>query len=364
MTAPFDTVPSDTAPFDTVIGHEGVVALLREELASPAQAYLFVGPSNVGKASVAREFAARLVGADDRDATRRALTGNHPDLVSVAPEGRTAITVDQARMIVSGAVRSPLEADSKVFLLEEASMLNDEAANALLKSIEEPIASTTFVLVADSEDDLPPTVSSRCRTVVFGRVGEDEIVAGLVHRGIDEEQAERAARISGGRPGLAVALATEPKVAAFRKAWLEVPEGLTGHPGDAYLQVKHVLAATEPLLAAVKQRQEAEIDAAYPDGSPPKSVTERHHRELGRSSDALYVTGLELLASLYRDVAAAQFGAPVHNTDVGVVSLTLVTPSTAVANAERVMEAIEAIHANQRPQLALAALFVDLGTDG
>lgn len=351
-------------PFSTVIGHDAVLALLRSELEAPSQAYLFVGPSNVGKASVAREFASELIAEGDEGIVRRAREGNHPDCIVVAPEGRTSITVDQARMIVSGAVRSPLEADTKVFLLEEASMLNDEAANALLKSIEEPIASTRFVLVADSEDDLPATVASRCRTIVFGRVMEEEIVAGLVRQGIEPDQAARAARISGGRPGLAVALATEPQVATFRQAWLDVPDGLTGHPGDAYLQVQRVLDATEPLLAAVKRRQEAEIEAAHPDGSVPKSVVDRHQRELGRSSDALYGTGLELLASLYRDVAAAQFGAPIQNSDVGVGALTRVVPSTAVANAERVMDAIDALKANQRPQLALAALFVDLATDG
>ena len=243
-------------------------------------------------------------------------------------------------------------------------MLIYAAANAFLKAIVEAFASVRFVLVAESEDDLPPTIASRCRTVVFGRVGESEIVDGLQRQGIDPEQAGRAARISGGRPGLAVALATEPRVAAFRDAWLAVPEELTGHPGDAYRQVQSVLAATEPLLEAVKRRQQDEVASLYPAGDVPKAVTDRHARELGRSSDALYVTGLELLASLYRDVAAAQFGAPVQNTDVGVLSLTRVTPAIAVANAERVLDAIEALKANQRPQLALASLFVDLGADG
>ena len=349
--------------FDSVIGHGAIVDLLGSELASPAQAYLFVGPSNVGKASVARVFAARLVAGDDPDILRRALEGQHPDLISVTPEGRTSITVDQARSIVSAAVRSPLEADTKVFLLEEASLLNDEAANALLKTIEEPIASSRFVLVAESEEDLPATVASRCRTVVFGRVPDAEIVEGLVRQGIEESQATQAARISGGRPGLAVALATEPKVVAFREAWLSVPDRLTGHPGDAYRLVAEVLEATDPLLEAVKRRQESEVSLAYGDGDVPKLVQERHQRELSRSSDALYVTGLELLASFYRDVAAAQFGATVQNTDVGVTSLTRVLPATAVSNAERVLEAIEALQANQRPQLALAALFVDLGID-
>ncbi|MFV1970919.1 MAG: ATP-binding protein [Acidimicrobiia bacterium] len=349
--------------FADLVGHGGVLDLLESELASPSQAYLFVGPSNVGKASVARRFAAVLVGGEDAEAVRRAKAGSHPDLVLIAPEGRSSITVDQARGVVSSAVLSPLEAGRKVFLFEEASMLNDEAANALLKTIEEPIATTTFVLVAESEDDLPPTVSSRCRSIVFGRVSEEDIAAGLVERGVDPDDATRAARISGGRPGLAVALAREPRVASFRDTWLSIPGQLTDHPGDAYRVAAEVMDATEPLLAAVKQRQVAELEKDHPDGNIPKPVLERQQRELARATDALYVTGLELLATFYRDTASAQLGAPVQNTDIPVSSLTRVTTETAVQNASRVLDTIDSLHANQRPSLALAALFLDLGTD-
>lgn len=350
--------------FAGVIGHKSVVDLLRSELENPAQAYLFVGPSNVGKAHVAREFAARLVGRADSDAVRRGLEATHPDVIVVAPDGRSSITVDQARSVVSSAVLAPLEANAKVFLFEEASMLNDEAANALLKTIEEPIRSTSFVFVADSEDDLPSTVASRCRTVVFGRVNLEDVIDGLVANGVEADTASEAAQISGGRPGLALALATEPSVAAFRSTWLSVPAELTDHPGDAYRLVGEVLAATEPLLDALKRRQESELEGQYPDGSAPKAFLDRQQRELSRTSDALYVTGLELLASFYRDTAASQLGGPVQNADVDVSLLTRVDVPTAVANADRVFAAIDALKANQRPSLALASLFVDLGSDG
>ncbi len=349
--------------FADLVGHGGVLDLLNSELDNPAQAYLFVGPSNVGKASIARRFAAVLVGGDDDDAVRRAKSGSHPDLVLISPEGRTSIMVDQARGVVASAVRSPLEAGRKVFLLEEAQMLNDEAANALLKTIEEPIPTTTFVLVAESEDDLPATIPSRCRTIVFGRVPEADIAAGLVELGVDAQSAADAARISGGRPGLAVALAREPRVGSFRDAWLSVPDKLTDHPGDAYRISAEVIDATEPLLEAVKRRQEAEVDRDFPDGEAPKLVTERQQRELARASDALYVTGLELLASFYRDTASAQLGGQVQNTDIPVASLTRVSTGTALENAYRVFDTIDALRANQRAHLALAALFLDLGTD-
>jgi DNA polymerase-3 subunit delta' len=350
--------------FDSIIGHDDVVALLDSELDHPAQAYLFVGPSNVGKATVARRFAAALVAGGDEAAFVRAANSNHPDVIVVAPDGRTAITVDQARAVVSSAVLSPLEAARKVFLLEEASMLNEAAANALLKTIEEPIRSSAFVLVADSEDDLPMTIASRCRTVVFGRVRESEVVDGLVRQGVEVERAEEAARISGGRPGLALALATEPAAAAYRDAWLSVPAELTDHPGDAYRLAAKVLAATEPLLAAVKRRQAGEIERDYGSEPAPKAVQERQERELKRASDALHITGLELLAAFYRDTAAAQLGADVQNTDIPVGLLTRIDVPTAVARAERVFETIDALKANQRINLALAALFVDLGDDG
>ncbi len=349
--------------FSDMVGHGGVVDLLDAELSAPAHAYLFVGPANVGKATAARRFASALIAGADEGDFRRAKDGSHPDLIIVEPQGRTSITVEQARSIVSAAVRSPLEADRKVFLLEEASMLNDEAANALLKTIEEPIRTSAFVLVAESEDDLPATLASRCRTIVFGRLSESEIATGLVARGIDEEHARKAARISGGRPGLAFAFATEESVVDFRDAWLRVPDKLTGHPGDAYRLVASVLSATEPLLDAVKRRQEQEIRSHFQDDDVPKGVTDRQTRELARASDALYVTGLELLATFYRDTAAAQFGASVHNTDIAATSLTRVTSSAALVKAEQVLESIDSLRANQRPQLALAALFVKLGSD-
>ena len=80
-----------------------------------------------------------------------------------------------------------------------------------------------------------------------------------------------------------------------------------------------------------------------------------------RASSALYVSGLEILAGFYRDAAAAQFGAAVRNSDIPASALTKVRPAAAAANIERIMTAIESLQANQRPALAFAALFADLG---
>jgi len=350
--------------FDDVIGHRQLVSLLVSELAQPAHAYLFVGPAGTGKGTVARRFAAALLCAEDEDCVRRVLSRKHPDVVSIEPEGRVSITVDQARQAVALASLAPFEGERKIFLLEEGGLLNDEAANALLKTLEEPTRSTIFIIVAESEDDLPDTIASRCRTVVFGRVTEDNIVAGLVTQGVPAAQAERAARIAGGRPGLAVALATNTAVADYRHIWLSVPSRLSEHPGDAYMLADEVTRAAEPLLAALKERQEQDADAVAIEGTTDRAMQERHERELKRATGSLYVSGLEILAGFYRDAAAAQFGAKVRNPDIQGTALTRISPGRAVANAERVLDAIDALRANQRPQLAFAALFSDLGDEG
>jgi DNA polymerase III subunit delta' len=351
--------------FAGVIGHDAVIRLLENEAASPAQAYLFTGPESVGKGTVARRFAAALLCGDDAGCLRRVLGGNHPDLVAVEPEGRSAITVDQARRVVSRAALAPMEADRKVFLFEEGGAMNDEAANSLLKTLEEPTATTTFIIVAESADELPATIASRCRTVVFGRVPDPELAEALAAVGVEREQAERAAGISGGRPGLALALATRPEVAEFRRVWLTLPLHLPDHPGDAYRLADDVIAAAEPLLAAIRARHEEQEEAVAGDASSSlKSLKERHERELKRATTALFVTGLEILAGFYRDAAAAQFGVPPRNADVPVTAFTHVRPRRALAAAARVLDAVDALHANQRPHLTFAALFADLGGEG
>ncbi len=351
--------------FADVIGHASVKSMLRDELARPSHAYLFVGPASAGKATVARRFAAGLiageVAAANQAIIQRVLNGSHPDVMIVEPDGRSAITVDQTRRAAAQSMLSPLEADRKVFLFEEAGIMNDEAANALLKTLEEPSASTVFILVAESEDDLPDTVASRSRSIVLGRVADDEIVAGLVGLGVEEERAAGVASIAGGRPGLAIALATQPHVAEFRRVWLSIPPRLSEHPGEAYMLADEVQAAAEPLLATLKARQDDEQAAYDRDGRGGKTLKDRHDRELRRATAAIYETGLEILAGFYRDSAAAQFGAAVRNADIPVTELAKIRPAHAIASASRVLATVESLQTHQRPQLAFAALFSELG---
>ena len=346
-----------------IIGHDRVIELLGRELDRPSQSYLFVGPPGLGKATVARLFAARLL-ASDENSLRRAELARHPDLTIVAPEGKTMMGVDQARATIGQANRTPVEADRKVFILDDASSMSEAAANALLKTLEEPTGSTIFMLIADADDDLPPTIASRCRVVRFGRVPDDVISSGLTAQGVDPLRAEEVARIAGGRPGLALAFVTQNEVTEFRHKWLSVPGRVTPEPGASFLLAEEMLAAGEPLLAGIDALQARELDEAEAGGADaPKSLRDRHDRARSRAAQALTASGLEMLASWYTDAAAAQFGGPIRNRDVHAADLVRVAPPAAVRNAERALDAVTALAANQRPALVLSSLFTALGAD-
>ena len=342
---------SDVAGFDVVIGHREIVAFLRAEIAAPGHAYLFTGTAGVGKATVAKEFARLLLcpdhGAHDEAcrSCRRVLSGNHPDLISVEPEGRTSLGVDQARGVVSQAVLSPVESPTRVFLFEDAGLMTEQAANTLLKTLEEPSAPVIFLLVAESEEDFPPTIASRCRTVHFGRVPDDELALALVGRAIEAEAARVAAMVAGGRPGLALSLATRPEVARVRQAWLAVPERVTARPGDGFALAEEMLASLEPLA----------VDLAS-----GESTSESRDRAKKRATQALLASGLEILASFYADGASLQLGGPIRNRDVPLPSLTSVPPAKAVANAQLVLDAVVDLAGNLRAGPVLASLFTSL----
>jgi DNA polymerase III delta' subunit len=342
-----------TDSFHGVIGHQRVVELLRREIPAPAQAYLFTGPDSVGKGTLAVRFAAALLCAEQGEhdvecrSCRLVRTGVHPDVTVIEPEGATSLGVDQARAVVTRASLRPVESDKTVFLFPEAGAMTDQAANALLKTLEEPTASVVFLLVAASEDDLPPTVGSRCRTVHVGRVPQDVMTAALVERGLSETEAEGVAVVSGGRPGLALALMSRPEVSRFRDLWLSLPGRVTPRPGDGHRLASMVLDEITPL-----------VDRSVV-GETTKDKEQRARRRVEQS---LLVNGLEILASWYADSASLQMGGPVRNTDLALGAFTDVSPRQAVASAEKVLDAVVDIQANLRRELVLANLFAGLGS--
>ena len=156
-------------------------------------------------------------------------------------------------------------------------------------------------------------------------------------------------------------LATQPEVATFRSAWLGIPTRLDPEPGTAFRLAGELVGAVEPLLRGLVDRQDAEAAAALGD-LMARRLKERHGRERKRAVSALHVAGLEVLASWYRDAAAAQHGGSIRNRDVAGADLADVSARDAVQRARRVLATVDALEANQRAELAFAALFSELAT--
>src|SRR5918911_1036671 len=161
--------------FEGVLGNETALRILVRALESGevSQAYLFYGPPGVGKRMVALRFGAALVAGGDAGAEDRALRGLHPDLAEIIPQGAFT-SIAQVREIVRLATSRPFEGARRVFILQ-ADTLNVQAANALLKTLEEPEGGAVFVLLAAEREGVLPTILSRAQAVRFNPVSRGEI---------------------------------------------------------------------------------------------------------------------------------------------------------------------------------------------
>lgn len=224
-------MPSSNAEWP-VVGHQSVVSFLRQSIrhGRTAHAYLLSGLAQVGKATVAKHFAAALLCAqgsdggwcdDCRSCHQRSL-GVHPDFHVIVPAranaestARPIISLEQIKELQQRLSRRAVLAARTVAIINGAGLLNEKAANALLKTVEEPNPGTVIILTCDAADHVPLTLQSRCQRLTFSPVPAAEIIAALRREGVSHGEAERISALAGGRPGLAFAYA---KNSALREA--------------------------------------------------------------------------------------------------------------------------------------------------
>ena len=202
-----------TAPLAGTEDHPQARIVLSAALeAGPSHAYLFHGPAGTGKRTVARAFAAELLaeGADEPDAARlRVQHGSHPDLTWVRPTGAHVMRVEDIDgPVVSAATRTPFEARRRVFVLERVDTMNDEVANRLLKTLEDPAHFVHLILLTDALGRVIETVVSRCQPVRFDPLPARRIAEALEAEGVPGERAQAcaAARARQRRTGAAAGL--------------------------------------------------------------------------------------------------------------------------------------------------------------
>ena len=274
-------------------------AALRDD---PAHAYHFHGPPGVGKQSAALGFAGELIGDSDR-ATR----GAHPDLYVLEPLG-DQIRIDVIRELRRDLHMRPFEADRRVYLIFGAHSMNEEAADALLKDLEEPPPYAVIVLVADDVGPLPETIRSRCQPVPFRRLSERAIRAVVEERapGLSENQVAALARVAAGRLDRVERL-LDPKAAERRS-------DLIGLARAVYRDADFVPAEASAALVEAAGERAKEARAKAEEELEGLELTDREaEQRLRRAARGAereeLLLALEELAAWYRDLIAVSVGA-------------------------------------------------------
>ena len=191
--------------FGDIKGHDRVISFLKSAIENNrvAHAYLFLGPQGIGKRLTAFGFAEALNGVKD--------AASHPDVFLVKPEkGKTEIGIDAVREVIRRSSLKPYEAKFKVFIIDGADSMTAEAANAFLKTLEEPPQDTVLVLIAQNANAILPTILSRLQVIRFFPIGTIEVKDILMKDyGMEAAEAEVLSRISSGRLGNALKLRDE-----------------------------------------------------------------------------------------------------------------------------------------------------------
>ncbi|HUK68942.1 MAG TPA: DNA polymerase III subunit delta' [Streptosporangiaceae bacterium] len=388
-TSPVTESASGTDPAQRASGAgsgAGAAAAASEHRAGMTHAWLFTGPAGSGRSVAARAFAAALLcpdlGCGQCPSCHQVLAGTHADVLLVRPDG-LSYGVKQTRDLVLRAATAPFGGRWKAILFEDADRATEQAANALLKAIEEPSPRTVWLLCAPSADDLVPTIRSRCRLVTLRTPPASAIATMLAARdGIDPDRALQAARAAQGHIGRARRLATDPEAASRRAEVLRVPvsvDGLGPAIAAAARLVEAAAAEAAAVTAELDEPEQADLRRAFGEGSTGKGVTkalrggagalkELTDRQKSRATrlkrDSLDRALLDL-AGFYRDVLAVQFGAPVElaNADIEADIRRIAAANTAESTLRRmqaIMQCRERIEANAHPLLAAEAMTLAL----
>ncbi|MDP8956219.1 MAG: hypothetical protein M3N24_04575 [Actinomycetota bacterium] len=367
-----------------VPGQESAVTFLAPAAARPLHAYLFVGPEGSGKRIGMRALTAALLcsrgGCGECRDCRLAMGERHPNMLVLEPGGPDILVgkdgsdPNTARWFVSRAYLTPPEPGRKVMVVVQADRLRIEAADVLLKVLEDPPRDTVFILLSARPDDLPETIRSRCQEISFPPLPEDFVVGVLVREGVDATRAKLAARLAGGNVGRARRLARDDRELAFRDAALAAArQGRQGR-GSALRSAEELLAAAKAFRASLGDELQAELEPFVDERGRPQEpfravvrrLTDQHERRLRRAEREFLDLALMSLTAYFRDVAAVGSGADpdvLINIDLPVADD---APSWNAAAAAIAMGAVEEARAdladetNLNARLVLERLFLRL----
>jgi len=364
--------------WDELVGQGPVLESLQGVVANPSSmthAWLFTGPPGSGRSNAAKAFAAALQcpdgGCGTCESCAMVADGTYPDVSLVRTDG-LSIGVDTARDYVRRAALAPAFGRWQILIVEDADRLTDQAANALLKSIEEPAPKSLWFLCATAVDDVMITVRSRCRAVLMRTPSVDAIAGLLASRdGIDPAAARAAAAASQGHIGRAKLLATDEKARDRRKDILGIPLRVSSL-GECLVAAQDIAeeagvraaerADTDDAreLSVLRESWGVEDRGRRPAGyaGALASLTKDQDRRRKRlTRDAIDGVLIDLLA-FCRDVVAEQLapGADLVNADVAsdvAEAARVWSTESTLRRIDAIVECRRALDANAAPQLAL-----------
>lgn len=346
-------------------------------------AWLLVGPPGSGKGAVALAMAAALEcteqpgqGCGKCRACARIMRGSFPDVHRIEAEG-TFIRVETVReQVIPEASRSPYEGPFKVFIFYEAERMNPSAQNALLKTLEDPVPDTIFILLSDQEEELLETVRSRCRLMRLHPLAPEQVEAALIARGAAPEAAALAVSIAGGDLERAYELAVDPGAAERREAWLALCEKII-MPADGLAAAADVLQAAGAAVRSREKEQRKEVvELAEITGegrgtaAARTALVNRHKRELKRLETEILMEALDVIAGFYRDVVAirgdadAALSNPDRLGDLQRWARSELTTATLLFRSGRCLAGSAALKKNSNPLLTLEAVLSAASSPG
>lgn len=361
--------------FDGIFGQPRVREFLRASVASGrvSHAYLFTGPAGSNKTAAAYAFAQAILckdhGCRTCDDCRRIERRKHPDVHFYTPEGAQGYLIEQIREIVSGVSLAPIRAKGKVYILDRVDLLGVSAANAFLKTLEEPVEGVTFILLGRTREAVLPTIVSRCQVVPFRHIPARE-AAGILSQktGVTPEQARIAIEACNGSITRAMTFAKSAERAEFRTRIMEVLSNLPlSDERDVLEYAAELIERAKAPLDNVRTQQSEELaeSADFLTKTALKQIELRHKRALSMATRESLNQTTSIIRSWLRDVLMIASGTPdlIVNIDQREVLQRVaqkVTPASIMSALREAYKTDETLSYNVSPETCLDVLLFSI----
>ena len=366
--------------FDGIVGQPQVRGFLRACVAGGkvSHAYLFCGPAGSNKTQAAFAFARAILCESDpcaacegctSQACRAIARRTHPDVHYLAPEGAQGYVVDQIRDLMADASLAPVQAARKVYIVDRADLLGTSAANAFLKTLEEPPADVVLILLGRTRESVLPTIASRCQVVPFRHIPASEAAAILVQNtGCTLPEASIAIEACGGSLSKAAEFLRSKERAQFRLKTVSALASLARADDlDVLDYAADVVAAAKAPLDAVRREQELAVEqqAEFLQKSALKALETKNKRALSQASLELLRQAVCVARSWLRD--AGMVCAGTSDLAVNVDCIEALRDCAARTDLARICEALRrvsradaAISYNVSPQVSIEAMLFEI----